>query len=60
LCKVVLGSVMYTKYCHNDILPDFPVQLNAEPNAVLGIGFCDLGNAENGSTKHGIIPVVSL
>ena len=51
---------MYTKYCHNDILPDFPVQLNAEPNAVLGIGFCDLGNAENGSTKHGIIPVVSL
>jgi hypothetical protein len=40
LCKVVLGSVMYTKYCHNYILHNFMVQRNAEPNAVLGIGFC--------------------
>lgn len=51
---------MYTKYYHDNILPDFPIQLNAEPYAVLGIGFCDLGNAQNGTTKHGILSIVSL
>jgi hypothetical protein len=60
LCKIVLDSVMYAKYCHNDILFYFPVQLNNEPYGVLGIRFCDLGNAENGTTKHGIVSVVNI
>lgn len=60
LCKVVLGSVMYAKYCHNDILPYFPVQPNDEPYAALGVRFCELGNAENDTTKHAIVSVVSM
>ena len=42
------------------IITYFPVQLNNEPYAMLGTGFCDLGNAENGTTKHGIVSVVSI
>lgn len=60
LYKVVLGSVMYVKYCNNGILPYFPVQLNDRPHAVSGVIFYDLGNAESGTTEHGIVSVGNI